>query len=218
MDFATLFLFLVFFVLGYVVREFIGGSKKEKPEDDGKGDTVMRFWLDDQQVQHINLEGKDLSVTDLAPDERKRLTEVLSVMQKWAQSEEPVKAPAPVVAAAAVAISPADEPLPTPVEIREETKPRLDLAKGARMFFTDNVARKVEPKPKTIIDMINDVLQKKLETSPLQSKKIKMEEGPHGEVVVAVGADHYMGVDQVPDPEVQAIIKQAIAEWEHTQT
>ena len=86
------------------------------------------------------------------------------------------------------------------------------------MFFSENVSRKVEPKPKTIVGMIDDVLQKKLETSPLQSRKIKLEDGPHGEVIVMVGAERYTGVDQVPDPEIQAIIREAIAEWDRTKT
>jgi hypothetical protein len=222
MDTTTLFLLLVFFVLGYVVREFIGGSKKEKPEA-GTGDTVLRFWIDEQKVQHVELEGEEVSVTDGTPEQRKRLADLLKVLQKWVQYSEPAQ-PAPVVAAAAAtavvapALDAGELPLVVPVEPKEETKPRLDLAKGAKMFFTDNVARKVEPKPKTIVGMIDDVLQKKLVSSPLQSKKIKLEDGPHGEVVVVVGADNYAGVDQVPDPQVQAIIREAIAEWEHTQS
>ena len=42
MDTTALFLFLVFFVLGYAVREFIGGSKKDKSKQDSKGDTVLQ--------------------------------------------------------------------------------------------------------------------------------------------------------------------------------
>jgi len=76
----------------------------------------------------------------------------------------------------------------------------------------------VEPKPMTIVGMIDEVLQKKLETSPLQGRKIKLEDGLQGEVVVLVDADRYVGVDQVPDPQVQAIIRESIAEWDRTNT
>jgi hypothetical protein len=220
MDTTTLFLLLVFFVLGYVVRELIGGSRKGKPEA-GTGDTVLRFWIDEQKVQHVELEGEEVSVTDGTPEQRKRLADLLIVLQKWVQYSEPTQ-PVPVVAAvaatavAAPALDAGELPLVMPAEPKEATKPRLDLAKGAQMFFSENVSRKVEPKPKTIVGMIDDVLQKKLAFSPLQGRKIKLEDGPHGEVVVVVGADHYAGVDQVPDPEVQAIIKQAISEWERS--
>jgi hypothetical protein len=219
MDMTTLFLLFIFFILGYVVRELLGGSKKEKPGQSPEGDTVMRFWIDDHQVQHVELEGKDVSVTDGTPEQRKRLAELLKVMQKWAPYNEPAQpaAPAAPVAAAAVSMAApaaAEPPLVAAVEMKEETKPRIDLAKGAQMFFSENVARKVEPKQKTIVGMIDDVLQKKLETSPLQSKKIKLEDGLHGEVMVVVGADRYVGVDQVPDPQIQAIIREAITEWD----
>jgi len=216
MDSTVIFLVVVFFVLGYVVREFIGGSKKEKPEAGAEGDTLMRFWIDEHQVQHVELEGKDLSVTDSLPEQHKRLAELLKVLQKWVQYDEPIRS-APVVAAAATVITAPDAselPLVVPAEPKEATKPRLDLAKGAQMFFSENVSRKVEPKPKTIVGMIDDVLQKKLESSPLKSKKIKLEDGLHGEVIVVVGAEHYEGVDRVPDPQIQSIIREAIAEWD----
>lgn len=217
MNSTTLFLFLVFFVLGYAAREFIGGSKKEKSQKDSKGDTVMRFWLDEQKVQHVELEGEEVSITDATSGQRKRLADLLKVLQKWVGEEksQPVAPVVPVAAAAAVSTV-SELPLVVAAEPKEATKPRIDLAKGAQMFFSENVSRKVEPKPKTIVGMIDEVLQKKLETSPLQSRKINLEDGPHGEVIVVVDADRYVGVDQVPDPQVQAIIRESIAEWDRS--
>jgi hypothetical protein len=216
MDTTALFLFLVFFVLGYAVREFIGGSKKDKSQQDSKGDTVLMFWLDEQKVQHVELEGEEVSITDATSGQRKRLADLLKVLQKWAGEEKPQPV-APAVAGTVAVSAAIDPPLVVAAEPKEATKPRIDLAKGAQMFFTENVSRKVEPKPKTIVGMIDEVLQRKLETSPLQSRKISLEDGPHGEVIVVVDADRYVGVDQVPDPQVQAIIREATAEWEHTQ-
>ena len=71
-----------------------------------------------------------------------------------------------------------------------------------------------EIKSTSIVAMIDEVLQAKLLSSPLLSKGIRLEEGSFGEVVVFVGTNHYPGVDAVPDPEIQAIIKSAIADWE----
>jgi hypothetical protein len=217
MDTTALFLFLVFFVLGYAVREMIGGSKKGKSPQDSKGETVLRFWLDEQKVQHVELEGEEVSITDATSEQRKRLADLLKVLQKWVGEEKSQPATSVVPVAAAAAVSTAVEPpLVVAAEPKETTKPRIDLAKGAQMFFSENVSRKVEPKPKTIVGMIDEVLQKKLETSPLQSRKISMEDGPHGEVIVVVDADRYVGVDQVPDPQVQAIIRESIAEWDRS--
>jgi hypothetical protein len=220
MDTTTIFLFFVFFILGYVTRELIGGSKKEKTDSTPDGDTVMRFWIDEQKVQHVELEGQDVSITDGSPEQRKRLSDLLKVLQKWVQYGEPNRPAAEASTGGAVmsALNEDEVPPVVPVVTKEEIKPRIDLVKGAQMFFSENVSRKVEPKPKSIVGMIDDVLQKKLETSPLQSKKIKLEDGPHGEVIVMVGPERYTGVDQVPDPEIQAIIREAIAEWDRTKT
>lgn len=219
MDTTTIFLFFVFFVLGYVTRELIGGFKKEKPASPLEGDTVMRFWIDDKQVQHVELEGTDVSVTDGTLEQRKRLADLLMVLQKWVRySESQPSTPAAPAAAVMAAPAVADSLPIVPAEPKEATKPRIDLAKGAQMFFSENVARKVEPKPKTIVGMIDDVLQGKLESSPLKDRKIKLEDGPHGEVIVVVDVERYIGVDQVPDPQIQAIIRESIAEWDKSQT
>ena len=62
--------------------------------------------------------------------------------------------------------------------------------------------------------MIDDVLQKKLETSPLAARNIRLEEGSSGEVVVFVDKESYGGVDAVPYDDVKAIIRAAIAEFQ----
>ena len=137
MDTTALFLFLVFFVLGYAVREFIGGSKKDKSQQDSKGDTVLKFWLDEQKVQHVEMEGEEVSITDATSEQRKRLADLLKVLQKWVGEEKPQPA-APVVpiAPAAVAVSTAIEPpLVVVAEPKEATKPRIDLAKGCADVF-----------------------------------------------------------------------------------
>jgi hypothetical protein len=65
----------------------------------------------------------------------------------------------------------------------------------------------------SIVGLIDEVLQKKLENSPLAAKNIRLEEGSVGEVVVFVGAMRYSGIDAVPEGEIKSIIQEAIAEW-----
>lgn len=213
---TALFLFLIFFVAGYAFREYFGGSRKDKSKSDTSGDTILRFWLDEKKVQHVELEGEEISITDSTPEQRKRLADLLIILLKWAGIEKPQPAAAPVKPATTADVASTTREAPAPAPAVADEKPRIDLAKGAQMFFSDNISRKMEPKPKSIVGMIDDVLQKKLEDSPLKSKKIHLEDGPHGEVIVVVDSDRYEGVDSVPDPQIQTIIRESIAEWDHS--
>jgi hypothetical protein len=118
--------------------------------------------------------------------------------------------PGPDLAAASLSVSPTS--LGTQSSV---TSPlRVDAVRGFRSLL-ENDMKKPEPiKGPSIVGLIDEVLQKKLEGSPLASKRIRLEEGSVGEVVVFVGAIRYSGIDAVPDDAVKAIIREAIAEWD----
>jgi hypothetical protein len=65
-----------------------------------------------------------------------------------------------------------------------------------------------------IVSQIDAVLQEKLPDSPYASKEVHLVEGPAGEVYVLVGAQKFDGIDAVSDPGIQAIIHEAVSEWE----
>lgn len=79
-------------------------------------------------------------------------------------------------------------------------------------------AKVIEPPPpppsKSIVGQINDVLQARLVGTPLASRQIRLAETLSGGVRVFIGMQSYEGIDAVPDPEVVAAIRAAIAEWE----
>ena len=74
----------------------------------------------------------------------------------------------------------------------------------------------VPSKPKSIVEQIDDILQAKLANSPVRNKGIRLVEDPVHGVVVWIGIEHFNGVDQVSDPEVKALLREAAAEWEQT--
>jgi hypothetical protein len=166
----------------------------------------------DQNIK-VSMEGLPVTPDTLAPEQRERLKKILAQMPPYIAAS----APKPLEPAPVAAPKPASMAVQSVVE-NSAPKPRIDIRKGAAMVLTDDVVRKVEPRPKSIVGMIDDVLQAKLENSPLKEKKIALKDGPHGEVIVVVGTLEYDGIDAVPDAEIQAIIRQSVADWEKTPT
>ncbi len=69
-----------------------------------------------------------------------------------------------------------------------------------------------------MVAQIDAILQARLVGSPLAERGIRLVESAEGGVTVMVGLTRYAGVGEVPDAEVQAAIRGAIAEWEEKYT
>jgi hypothetical protein len=72
------------------------------------------------------------------------------------------------------------------------------------------------PTPKSVVEMVNEILQEKIAGTPLADKGIQLAESPDKGVIVRVGLNHYSGPDAIPDPEIQAVIRAAVAEYNQT--
>jgi len=96
---------------------------------------------------------------------------------------------------------PAAEVLPPPVEvipdIEDEDEDEID-----------------EEKMLSVVDEVNDILQKKLVGSPLAGKGIHMMENHNKEIRFWVGLDSFDDVEEIPDPGVRQIIDESVKEWE----
>jgi hypothetical protein len=68
--------------------------------------------------------------------------------------------------------------------------------------------------PLTIVEQINDVLEKMLANTPDQKRGIHLMDNGNDGVLVWVGIEKFNGVDEVPYPEVQQLIRAAVAQWE----
>ena len=66
-----------------------------------------------------------------------------------------------------------------------------------------------------MVTQIDSILQARINGTPLQNAGISLRESPEGGVQVWVGMEKFQGVDAVPDEEIKAAIKAAIAEWEN---
>jgi hypothetical protein len=65
-----------------------------------------------------------------------------------------------------------------------------------------------------MVGQIDAILQTKLAGTQLSGRGVRLIESPDGGVSVMVGLQKFSGVGEVPEAEVQAAIRAAIAEWE----
>ena len=72
----------------------------------------------------------------------------------------------------------------------------------------------VEVKILSVIDEVNNILQKKLAGSPLAGKGIHLMENHNNEIRFWVGLNSYDDVDEIPESEIRQIIDAAVKEWE----
>jgi hypothetical protein len=226
MDIFTLLIMFISFMLGAIVMQWIGsmrqgtdGVEGEKSGGDAEkpaiGDhNALALWIDSTQKMSLELDGEKVEAEGITLEQRRRLINLITMMRPFVEAGAPATSPAapppaPVTAAEVVAAASA-------VAAESQKPPRINLVESARDFVGSLVVKKEEKQPDSIVVLIDKVLQAKLAKSPLANREISLEEGPMGEVRVLVGMNRYTGIDSVPDPDVQAIIREAIAEWEKT--
>jgi len=172
------------------------------------GKTLMRLWLDPAERLALDLDGQAVDTTPISESNRKRLLGLLNVMRPWIEGKStpasipPTPAPRPAVPPPSPAPSaPAQVNAPAPVvpaaAVVKEEKPVATLS---------------------IVEQIDEILQARLAGSPLAGRGIRLMQSPEGGAIVWVGLQKFAGVDEVTDPEVQAVIRAATAEWEKKYT
>lgn len=135
----------------------------------------------------LEMDGQRLEGSEaLQPDQRRRLVNTVLELRPWL-AIEPERPSRPEPKPAAL--------VPQPKKVKpEESKPM--------------------PVIKSILEQIDDVLQVRLETSAYKDRKLQLVEGAGGTVVVKDGLNLYEGIEAVPDPQIQELIRQAVRDWE----
>lgn len=77
----------------------------------------------------------------------------------------------------------------------------------------DRADREEPVKPKSMIEQINEILERRLAAAPGVQRGVRLMEGSAGALRVLIGLQGY-NFDDVPDAEVRKIIREAVAEWE----
>ncbi len=214
---------LIALMAGYAARMF-----EERPKSDAQAadspeagrpalpeeHTALKVMLDKSLAWHLEVDGARVAPDELTAEQRARLVNIIVQIRPWIDGKT-VPAPAPVPAPAAPPPAAAPVSAKPPAENdKDKDKTKLSIGRGFRSLMANDLKVIENTRPPSIVTMIDDFLQKRLAASPLANREIHLEEGSLGEVIVFVGKTRYAGVDDVPDAEIQTMIKSAIKDWE----
>lgn len=194
---------LVFYTIGFYEGRSTGYKKRQREEEQQAAKTQPTPIAVKESPEKLKPKTDRENLTRELDDARALTPEYDQRLAKAATppvSQPPRSLPLPA------SPNPASAPLP-PIAIKP-------AAKTAELIAENKPA----PPPTSIVGQINLVLQEKLAESPLASRGISMSQSAEGGVIVSIGTSQYFGVDEVPDAEVKALIRAAIADWEKKYT
>jgi hypothetical protein len=161
--------------------------------------------LDQADRPRLHIDGNEVDVHQVATEQRRRLIDLMLMLKPWV---DPAGAPA--------SNRPSARP-PSPAVATENQS-----GGGVRgMPASTPGAPETTATPTahlSLVTQIDTILQGHMAGTRLAGKGIRLAESLQGGAIVFVGTQQYDGVDKVPDPEIQAAIRGAIAEWEKKYT
>jgi hypothetical protein len=179
----------------------------------------------------LDLDGERVYPASLSADQRRRLIEMLNIMRPWLEGRSAPAAPSSIR-------TPAPPPSTRPTTLDErlntfggtstESKPAASQpisppstqTPGPPAARPSTIAKEDRPvtPANSIVSQIDTILQDRLAGTHLEERGIFLAQSPERGVIVYVGLTRYNGIDELPDAEIKAAIRAAIAEWENKYT
>jgi hypothetical protein len=228
---ATILLVLISITIGYLLNALVASTRKNLDDGDEQVSSptsiskeTVRLWRDPHS-QQLRVEiGEDVlkSAAELSAGQRERLAGLDRELGRWlAGPDMPGVAsePPPQERAAHTPIQPQpahieQAAVPSNSRSSEPENPGLNPFKIITRAFRAAERPAGETSPDSIVAQIDVLLQTRLEGTHLATRGIRLVE-THGQgMAVQVGLESYPAIEVVPDPEVRAAIRQAVADWE----
>ena len=224
--FPLLLIALVCVVVGVVggvmVTTLIGSKTPPAPALDPHLEQAAGLWRERQTGSLlVEMDGlKFHSVDAMNDDQRQRLLKGVRDLRLWSGVPEAPRGEEAAIAAVGLVAgdAPAAEEQPL---VHQPARPAAETFKRPSLNPVDVLARAIRadvPKtgspPLSIAGQIDEILQAKLENSPLKGRAIRLMELPGKGMVVMVGLDQYDSVSAVPDPEICGLLQTCVEEWE----
>jgi hypothetical protein len=178
--------------------------------------SLLRLSLDKRQQPCLDMDGQPIDTSNMDPQQRRRLIDLMVLMRPWIESGPVQKAETP---------APKPQPMPAASSHRPTVPPfggQPSISSVPARVGTGPLVPPPGPEPAvaptTMVGQIDAILQRMLIGTPMATRGIRLVESAQGGAMVIVGLNRYAGVGEVPDPDVQAVIRAAIAEWENKYT
>ena len=218
-----------YFGAGYVAnyRNRKSGEPEASPEDAEQSadrTEVLRLWRENDAGQLLTeVDGEVMrSPEQLNPDQHARVSLAIADFNNWIGDGK-----APVPGEDAVETVTTEPPVETPAD-RPQAQIEIEVAssapepetKPASMSFikslvhTAQAENKLPPEDQSIASQVDEILQAKLEGTEFEDQAIRLMDLPNQGMVIFVGLDKYPDIEQVPDPEIQKLLKESVSEWE----
>jgi hypothetical protein len=148
----------------------------------------------------------------LSPEQKKRVVRLVDLMQKWTEKPE---------------VPSVGEQLPVATVIVNEvseTKPPIQQPASAFTYYSpaitdetvevENGKEEKPLKPTTVAGQISAIIDEMIQDSSLKEKGIKLIENERQGVDVWIGLEKFDGINAIPYPDVQELIRKAVIQWE----
>lgn len=158
--------------------------------------------FDEEDQLNVKMDGIKLQEQgEMNPQQRKRLLDLIVRLRPWLAGEM-TSAPTS----------------PPPASVQTPPQPSAP-APSSSVALTQPVASTETPESEAYHDLnmagqIDWILQRKLEGHPLKGRGIRLVTEANGGVAFYVDGKKYLYRDEIPSPDVQQIIAEAITEWE----